>query len=728
MSLDANEQVQLFQYANPSSEDEVYEPNQDSGLLALVRIASKFGQPIEPEQLLHDLGKSFCAVTEIDILRHAEALGMVAEKRHASSLPYDSGVDFIVYHSDQFYYGKQQGVSLQLTCPVTDIEKRLSSEEASKLDVILFKKQPTKAGSSYRKAKAGNHLSHYLPLLGKHKSALKKVLLASIVIQAMALAMPKAFQVVIDTVLVNKTIDTLHVVALVLVVIAIYEPALHFIRSTIFSHLSSSLSAVLFSDLFKKLLQLPLSFYQKHQAGHLTARLRELDHVRNFLAGSALMSVIDLLFVGVFLSILFYYSVPLASVLLAALVFIFVFWLALTPFFQRRVDAQYQQHADNVGFLTESIAGVETIKTSATQHHFNSKWQEKLSGEIKAGFRVKLFSIGAGQGIVLIQKMASAVILWLGTYQVIEGNLSVGELVAFNMLAAHVTLPILRLAQLWQDLQQCKTALGRLSLFLDEKPEPRLQSGQTSLAGLQGKVEFSDVIFRYHKEGAEVLSRINFTLSANSCLGITGHSGSGKSTITALLQKLYLPNAGQIYIDDVDLSMIDSASLRRQMGVVLQESKLFNATIRENIIAKLPTATKAQLDRALKLSGVETMLTDLPQGLETEVGEGGEKLSGGQRQRVAIARAILHEPRIVIFDEATSALDYESEQAVLSCIQQLKERCSLIIVSHRLNALKGCDTILTLSKGSVVESGDHETLMKADGYYASLYTLQTADE
>ncbi len=703
--------------------DAINQPGADTGLLALLQVAKDFQIPVESDQLFHATGKPGETFESRDIIRQAQRLGLVGQETTLRQLAGGYEATFILMKGNVFLTASwHDSGQLQITHPVTLKTKVLALDHFSiNNPVILFKKNLDISTEPQKKST----FAQYVPLLMKHRRSMIKILAASLVIQAFALISPKVFQVIIDKVLVNRAIDTLEVVALVLIAMAIYEPVMHFIRSTLFSHLSSCLSSEMLSQIYRHLLFLPMSFFQKMQSGNLMARLRELDHVRNFLAGSALMSVVDLMFLSVFLGVMFLYSKSLAWVVLATVVIIFIVWLLIAPFFQKRVEKSYQIHADNVGFLTESVTGIETIKSTATNAHFKQGWQERLSVELLAGLRMKLFAIIASQGVVLIQKLSTAVILWIGTTLVMTNKLSVGELVAFNMLASHVTLPILRIAQLWQDLQQSRTALKRLGIILDAKKETTLSAGKSSLTHIEGRLCFKQVSFRYADNTREILTKLSFDLEAKTCLGITGQSGSGKSSISKLIQKLYKPQSGQILIDDVDLTMADTATLRRQLGIVLQENRLFNATIRENIIVSNPCVSEEKFNEAVQLSGVDRMVSSMDNGFNTEAGEQGSKLSGGQKQRVAIARALINDPSIVIFDEATSALDYESEQVVLECIQKIKAQRTLIIISHRLNALTLCDNVIALSHGSIIEQGTHTELLALNGYYAKLCHLQS---
>ena len=375
--------------------------------------------------------------------------------------------------------------------------------------------------------------------------------------------------------------------------------------------------------------------------------------------------------------------------------------------------------------MIESITGIETIKTTATELSFLRQWERQLASFVRASFRAKVVGILAGQGIGLIQKLTSALVLWWGVTLVIEGLLTPGELVAFNMLAGNVTQPILRLAQIWQDFQHTLISLRRIGDILDEDTEQG-SGGLASVPKLAGGVSFSGVRFRYHSDGQEVLRNLNIDIKPGEFIGITGPSGSGKSTLTRLLQRLYIPQHGQVLVDGIDLAIADPVALRRNMSVVLQESLLFSGTIAENIRLCSPLASDAEVMQAASLAGADEFIREQAEGYNAQVGEKGGRLSGGQRQRIALARALITNPRILLLDEATSALDYESEAAVMANMDTISQGRTVISIAHRLNTLRYADRILVLDKGEIVEQGTHQQLLELDGIYANLWRLQVA--
>lgn len=362
------------------------------------------------------------------------------------------------------------------------------------------------------------------------------------------------------------------------------------------------------------------------------------------------------------------------------------------------------------------------LKTTATEPDFLKRWEQVLAHQLREAFSAKKMAITAGQGISFIQKLTSAWLLWLGVQTVLKGELTVGGLIAFNMLASHVTQPILRLAQIWQDFQHTLITLGRIGDILGTESETG-GKGVTPL--VKGKIAFQYVSFRYQDHTPEVLSDLSFTIEAGACIGITGPSGSGKSTLTRLIQRLYKPQKGSVLIDGMDIGIVDTHALRRNMGVVLQDNMLFAGSILDNITLCTPQAIQDQVIQAAKLAGADAFINALPQGYQTHIGEKGSGLSGGQRQRIALARALLGNPKILILDEATAALDYESEAAIMANIDAICRNRTVIIIAHRLNTIKQADRILVLEQGRMVEEGTHQTLLQQKGLYAKLWNIQT---
>jgi subfamily B ATP-binding cassette protein HlyB/CyaB len=426
----------------------------------------------------------------------------------------------------------------------------------------------------------------------------------------------------------------------------------------------------------------------------------------------------------VFLAVMFYYSPTLTWIVLAAFPFYVVISAGLTPLFRRRLDEKFRRGAENQAFLVESVNGVETLKAMAVEPQMQRRWEEQLAGYVAASFRVISLGNTASQTVQLISKIVTAATLYVGAKLVIGGSLSVGELVAFNMLAGRLTAPVLRLAQMWQDFHQARLSVQRLGDILNTPPEPSFNPARAALPGIRGDVTFEHVTFRYRLDGPEVLSDVSFQVQEGQVVGLVGASGSGKSTLTKLIQRFYVPESGRVFIDGVDLAMVDTAWLRRQVGVVLQDDILFNRSVRDNIALADQAMPIDQVIAAAQLAGAHEFILEMPEAYDTIVGERGSSLSGGQRQRLAIARALVTNPRILIFDEATSALDYASERVIQANMQQIAQGRTVFIIAHRLSTVRHTDRILTMERGRIIEDGTHDDLIHTGGRYATLYRLQ----
>jgi ATP-binding cassette, subfamily B, bacterial HlyB/CyaB len=567
-------------------------------------------------------------------------------------------------------------------------------------------------------------ITWFVDAIHKYRHVLGKVLVASFFLQMFALVSPLFFQVVIDKVLVHRSLGTLDVLVIGLVTISGFETVLGILRTYVFAHTTNRIDVELGARMFRHLMALPIAYFQARRVGDSVARARELENIRNFLTSSALTLIIDLFFTFVFLAVMLIYSPFLTSVVLASFPFYIGISALATPLFQRRLDQKFERGAENQAFLVESVTGIETLKSMAVEPQMQRRWEEQLAGYVTASFRVLSLGNTASQLVQLVNKLVTAGVLYFGAKLVIDGVLSVGELVAFNILSGRVSAPVLRLAQIWQDFHQARLSIARLGDILNTAPEPTYNPGQTALPAIRGNVVFEHVTFRYRIDGPETLHDVSFSVPAGQVVGVVGPSGSGKSTLAKLIQRLYVPESGRVVVDGMDLNMVDPAWLRRQIGVVLQENVLFNRSVRDNIALADPSMSIERIIAAAQLAGAHDFILELPNGYDTILGERGSSLSGGQRQRVAIARALVMNPRILIFDEATSALDYESERMIQQNMQQITEGRTVFIIAHRLSTVRRTDRIITIERGRLVEDGTHDDLINTGGSYASLHRLQ----
>jgi len=699
----------------------------DTGLAALVIIGRLHGLPAEPGQIRHHFGEAGKPLDTGAILRAAKSLGLKSRAISTTSDRLDQRtLPAIARLQDESYVivARREDDKLLIHEPANQQPRTVSLEEFDTLwtgELILLTRR-----AGIPDALRQFDFSWFVPAILKYRRFLTEVLVASFFIQLFALITPLFFQVVIDKVLVHRGLTTLDVLAFGLLVVSVFEVVLGGLRHYVFSHTANRIDVSLGSDLFRHMLRLPLSYFQARRVGDTVARVRELETIRNFLTGSALTLVVDLFFTVVFIAVMYFYSPVLMLIVVGSIPAYALLAISITPVLRNRLHEKFNRGAENQAFLVETVNGLETIKTGAVEPQQQRKWEEQLAAYVKASFRAGNLGNIANQTAGLINKLVILGILWLGARLVIQGELSVGQLVAFNMLAARVSGPILRLTQLWQEFQQAGISVQRLGDILNAQPEPAHNPGRASLPHLTGHVTFEGVSFRYRPDGPEVLRDIDLSVEPGQVVGIVGRSGSGKSTIAKLLQRLYVPERGRVLVDGVDLTMVDTVWLRRNIGVVLQDNILFNRSVRENIAFSDPAMPLERVVHAARLAGAHEFILELQEGYDTIVGEHGCQLSGGQRQRIAIARALIGDPKILIFDEATSALDYESEAIVLNNMRYICKDRTVFIIAHRLSALKNADQILVLEKGRIIERGSHRELIEQRGQYAKLHARQVS--
>jgi subfamily B ATP-binding cassette protein HlyB/CyaB len=529
---------------------------------------------------------------------------------------------------------------------------------------------------------------------------------------------------VMDKVLVHRGLTTLDVLVTGLVFVVIFESVLSALRTYVLSHTTSRIDVELGSRLFRHLVQLPLTYFQARRVGDSVARVRELENIRSFLTGNALTVVLDVLFSGVFIAVMLLYSVPLTLIVLLSLPLYAGLSLAVMPLLRARLDVKFARGAENQAMLVETVTGIQTVKAAALEPSFGRRWDHQLAAYVCASFKTQNLAAVAHEGIALIGKLVNAATLWWGAHLVMDGALTVGQFVAFNMFAQRVAQPIMRMAQLWTDFQQTGISMARLGDILNTRTEVP-PSSAAQLPPIKGRITLDQVTFRYRPEAPPVLQGVSVDVQPGEVIGIVGRSGSGKSTLTKLVQRLYAPESGRLQVDGIDISLIDAAQLRRQVGVVLQDNLLFNRSVRENIAIADPAAPLEAVMRVAELAGADAFIRELPEGYDTVVGEQGASLSGGQRQRIAIARALFTHPRILILDEATSALDSESEAIIQRNMAQICRGRTVLIIAHRLSAVRRAHRILVMDQGRIVEAGTHDALVQqAQGLYAHLWRMQ----
>ena len=697
----------------------------DTGLICLLILARFYDLPADGSQLRHQFAQSGQLLSDTDLLRAAKHLGLKAGliKTHWSKL-FGTPLPAISKWTDGRYVvlAKIDGDKVLIQDPIEArplVFSREQFESAWSGQLLLFTKR-----ASLRLQDLKFDFTWFIPSLVKYRKLLGEVLVASFFLQFFALLTPLFTQVVIDKVLVHKGFTTLHVLAIGMIALALFDAVLGGLRTYLFSHTTNRIDVGLGAQLFRHVLALPLAYFEARRVGDTVARVRELEQIRQFLTSNSVTVVLDLFFTVVFLAVMWFYSPLLTLVVMGSLPLYAVLSIAITPVIRARLHEKFNRGAENQSFVVEAISGIQTVKAMAVEPPLLRKWEEQLAGYVRASFRATSLITVAGQVAGCIQKITTVAVLWVGAYRVIAGDLSIGQLIAFTMLSAQVTGPLLRLVNLWQEFQQVGISVQRLGDILNQQPEPSYNPNRTTLPQVKGHVAFEDVSFRYRPDGPEVLRKVSFRVAAGQVIGIVGRSGSGKSTIAKLIQRLYVPQRGRVLVDGVDLAQVDPAWLRRHVGVVLQENFLFNRSVRDNIALTDPGLAMEQVIQVAKLAGAHEFVLELPEGYNTVVGEHGCSLSAGQRQRIAIARALVANPRILVFDEATSALDYESEAVIQQNMAQICQGRTVFIIAHRLSTVRPAHRIYVIEKGEIVEEGVHDELLRRKGMYARLYQHQ----
>ncbi len=563
----------------------------------------------------------------------------------------------------------------------------------------------------------------FLHEVTRFRRIIGEVLLGSFVVQLFGLVTPLFTQVILDKVIVHHSMTTLDVLAVAFLAIVVFELLLNIARNYIFIHTTTKVDAKLGSKLFKHLIGLPFRYFESRQVGNIAARVRELDTIREFITNKAVSVIIDVFFSVVFVAVMFLYSVKLTLIALGFVSIIAVIYVTITPELRRRLEEKFQMGAASNSYLVESVTGMQTVKSLAIEGSMQKRWEDHLGRYVRSSFRLANMSNISGAVAGSLQRLMTISILFFGVKAVLQGNLTIGQLIAFQMFAGQFSGPILRLVNLWNEFQQALLSVDRLGDILNHPLEIPSEKAIT-LPQVKGDIRFDKVSFQYVPGGAKVLDGVTLDIKAGQSIGIVGRSGSGKSTLAKLLQRLYIPQEGAIFLDGVDVRHMNPFWLRHNIGVVLQENYLFSGTIRENIALPRPDAPMELIIQAATLAGAHEFIAEMPEGYDTVVIERGGSLSGGQKQRIAIARALITNPRLLIFDEATSALDYESERVIRDNMQSIKKGRTTVVIAHRLSTIKDCDLIMVMEQGQVVEVGTHDALVQQQGYYHRLCEQQ----
>ncbi len=570
-------------------------------------------------------------------------------------------------------------------------------------------------------------LSWFLPAIKKHKVVLTEVFVASLFVQLLGLGNPLVTQVIIDKVIIQNGANTLNVLGFVLIAMAVIEGIITWLRTNLFADTTNRIDLSLGSEVIDHLLRLPLRYFEKRPVGEISSRINELENIRSFLTGTALTVVLDAIFSVIYIAVMVFYSWLLTIVALATVPLFAILTFIFAPIVRSQTRTKAEKNAATQSYLVEVISGIQTVKAQNIELNSRWQWQQRYGRYISSSFDNVLTSNTASSLSNFLNKLSNLLLLWVGAYLVLKGEITLGELIAFRIIAGYVTSPLLRLIQLWQNFQETALSLERLADILDTPQESEL-AGQNNIPMpvIKGQVRYENVTFSFAKSPNPQLNNISLEISAGSFVGVVGQSGAGKSTLTKLIPRLYELDAGRILIDGYDISKVELYSLRQQIGMVLQDTLLFDTTVQENIALTMPDATPEEIVEAAKIACAHDFIMNLPNGYNTRVGERGSALSGGQKQRIAIARTVLQNPPLLILDEATSALDYATERQVCLNLQIAFKGRTVLFITHRLATIQNADIILMMNAGKIAEQGTHNELTRMKGLYYCLSQQQEA--
>ncbi|MEI3651653.1 MAG: peptidase domain-containing ABC transporter [Dolichospermum lemmermannii FEM_B0920] len=607
-----------------------------------------------------------------------------------------------------------------INCQISQLVEELETDDANlqpQVRVLLLS-----ATKETPKERFG--LSWFVPYLSRYRRVLIEVFIASFFVQLAALANPLVIQLIIDKVIVQNSISTLNILGVLLLAVGVFEAVLTTLRTYLFVDTTNRIDMSLGSQIIDHLLRLPLRYFDKRPVGELSTRINELENIRQFLTGTALTVVLDALFSVVYIVVMLFYSWQLTLVGLGTIPLFVVVTLIAAPTVSRQLRTKAERNAETQSYLVEVMSGIQTVKAQNIELRSRFSWQKKYAKFVAAGFKTVLTSTLANSTSQFLSKLSSLLVLWVGAYLVLKQELTLGELIAFRIISSYVTTPILRLAQIWQNFQETGLSLERLSDIVDTPQEAEIDRNNISLPTVNGAVKYENVSFRFAASGPLQLSNVTVEFAPGKFVGIVGQSGSGKSTMMKLLLRLYDTESGRILVDGYDISKVELYSLRRQIGVVPQDTLLFDGTVQENIALTNPDATTEEIIEAAQIAVAHEFIMTLPNGYNTRVGERGSALSGGQRQRIAIARSVLQRPKILVLDEATSALDYPTERQICLNLARAFKGNTVFFITHRLNTVSNADTIVVMDNSRMIEQGNHQELMAAKGHYFYLYQQQ----
>ncbi|MGZ4953977.1 MAG: peptidase domain-containing ABC transporter [Methylobacter sp.] len=704
-----------------------------TSIQCLTAIAQHHGLQINPEWLIQEYALGEEEPSPSLLLRIASEIGLKAK---VGKLPWEgllaqggvfpvlaklrTGHSVIIVGARTEGDGKIAVLDPQISGATIDLQDREQFCKHWSGDVVFLKRN-----HSLTDPNQPFGLRWFIPEILKQKAAFRDIAIAAIAMQFLALASPIFFQLVIDKVLVHQSASTLWVLGIGITIALVFDSVFGYLRQLLTLAATNKIDMRLTRRTFGHLLSLPIDYFETTTAGVITRHMQQLESIRHFLTGRLFITGLDTIGLFLFLPILFTYSTKLAVIVLVFTLLIAGIIAALLPTYRKRLNALYSAEGKRQSMLVETIHGMRTVKALAIEPSQRRIWDQISAEAITMHFRVGKLGITGGAITDLLGKLLPVTIIVIGAQDVFDQTLSVGALIAFQMISARVSSPLIAIVGLINEFEQTTLSVRMLGEVMNRQPEGRMGAGGLR-PQLLGEITFQDVTFRYPGASATALDRATFTVPAGAIVGVVGRSGSGKTTLTKLIQGLYSVQEGIVRFDGTDAREIDLAHLRRQVGVVLQENFLFRGTVRENISMAKPDATFEEIVASAEAAGADEFIERLPQGYDTLLEENAANLSGGQKQRLSIARSLLSKPRILILDEAASALDPESEAIFIHNLSRIAIGRTVIMISHRLSTLVNAHTILVMQHGRLVDSGRHEELLVRSSTYQHLWNQQTS--
>ncbi len=710
-----------------------------TNLACLVFVSRHHGVQLSVDRLRHDYAIGLQPPSPTLLLRMAQEAGLRARSakltwEEVSALSAEQPVIACLSNGNCVVLlgPTAGGQAVRLYDPLAEGEETIEvAEEAFRRrwqgEVLLLKRagpQPSTASTAEPAEPPRFGLRWFVPELLRQRRLFADVAVAALFLYLLGLAVPIFFQIVLDKVLVHQSIGTLQVLTVGILIALVFDTVFTFLRRYLLIYATNRVDIRVSTRTFGHLLSLPISFFEQMPAGVIVRHLQQAGRVREFLTGRLFLTLLDALSLLVFIPVLLLYSVELTLIVLAFTLLTAGVIAALVGPFRRRLKALYEAEGERQALLVESVHGMRTVKSLALEPQQRRAWDDRSAQAVGMRHEVEKVSALAQSVTGLLERVMMVAIVAIGAMLVFGHEMTIGALVAFNMLAGRVSGPLSQLVTMVHEYQDVALSVRMLGEVMNRKPERDDRGGHGIRPTLTGAVEFDTVSFRYGAGLPPALDRASFRAPAGSVLGVVGRSGSGKTTITRLIQGLYTAEQGVVRLDGYDIREIDLAHLRSSIGVVLQENFLFRGTVRQNIAAPNPGASVEEVVEAARLAGADEFIERLPRGFDTMLEENGANLSGGQRQRLAIARALITRPRLLILDEATSALDPESEAIVRQNLHRIAEGRTVIIVSHRLSTLTDADAIMVLDRGRIVDLGRHGELLQRCTGYLSLWNQQ----